>query len=147
LLIPLGAGALSALCLWFSWRALRRCRAIESRPESNAVRGEAVSTQEDELELELLAREQNLELGLAKRNVRALQRAALFAGTGLSFWALTGGRGHDLLLAGEAFAAGLAGWAACGELHRRIGSVADSWRGATNRRRRRQGVDQPERTG
>jgi hypothetical protein len=146
-LIPLAAGALSALCLWFSWRAFRRCRAIESRPESNAQENERVSTAEHELELELLAREQNLELGLAKRNVQALRRAALFGGTGLSFWALTGGRSHDLLLAGEAFAGGIAGWAACGELQRRIGSLADSWRGATNRRRRRQGVDPSERTG
>jgi len=148
LLIPLGAGVLSALCSWFSWRLFRRCQAIQSGPESLAP-----ASQVDELEDELLARERNLELGLAKRNVQALRRASLFGGSGLAFWALAGGRGgageYDLVAAGQAFAAGLVGWAACGELQRRVGSLADSWRQATNAksRRRRQGVDQPERTG
>jgi hypothetical protein len=147
-LIPLGAGVLSALCIWFSWRALRRCQAIEAGSDSAAR-----ESQPDELEDQLLVRERNLELSLAARNVQALRRAALFGGSGLAFWALSaggaGGREYDLVQAGEAFAAGFVGWAGCGELQRRIGSAADAWRRATNAksRKRRQGVDQSERTG
>jgi hypothetical protein len=132
-----GAGVLSALCLWFSWRAFRRCHAIESSVEGS---------ESDVLEQSLLERERNIELNLAERNVRALGRVALFGGTGLGIAALTGGHEYDFL-AGAAFGLGLFGWAGCGELRRRIGSLADSWRTATNRRRRRQGVDQSERTG
>jgi len=125
-LIPLTAGALAALCLWFSWRALARCQAIET-----GTAGDAFLPTEDELERELLARERSLQLGLAKRNVQALGRAALFGGTGLSFLAFTGG-GVDgltaLAPAGLAFAAGMVGWAGCAEIHRRVGSLADAWR-------------------
>jgi hypothetical protein len=126
-LIPLTAGALSALCLWFSWRALARCRAIEQ-----GTAGDAVSPSEDELERELLARERSLQLGLAKRNVQALGRAALFGGTGLSFLAFTGGGEYHLralVPAGLSFAVGMFGWAGCAEIHRRVGSLADAWRG------------------
>ena len=142
MLIALGAAVSSALCLWFSWRALARCLAIEH--------GASKLEESDELERDLLARERNLQLGLAKRNARALGRAALFGGTGLSFLALTGGGEYDLLHllpAFLAFGAGMLGWAGCGEIHRRIGSSADAWRLQNNRRARRQGVDQSERTG
>jgi hypothetical protein len=136
-LIPLGAAAVSGLCVGFAWRALRRCREIVTTGENNET---------DVLERSLLERERNLAFNLARRNVQALRRAALFGGTGLSFLALTGGRGYDLLPAGEAFALGFLGWGVCGELHRRIGSLADAWR-ATIKRKRRQGVDQLESTG
>lgn len=142
MLIPLTAGVLSALCVWFSWRALSRCRAIE-QATPDAVEAEP----EDELERGLLRRERNLQLGLAKRNVQALGRAALFAGTGSSFLAFAGGSEDHLaalLPAGLAFAAGMSGWACCAEIHRRVGSLADAWR---SRQRRRQGVDPSERTG
>jgi hypothetical protein len=132
----LGAALLSAFCAWFSWRALRRCREIQS----------ATALADDALEQNLVEREQNLAFNLAKRNVQALGRTALFGGTGLAFFALTGGREYDLV-AGEAFGVGFAGWTICAELQRRVGSLADMWRSETNRRRRRQGVDHPERTG
>ena len=139
MLIVLGAGSLSVLCLWFSWRAFQRCRAIHSSAES-------AQAEDDPLEQKLAEREMNLHLSLAKRNVQALGRAALAGGTGLGFLALTGGSANHIL-AGQAFALGAVGWAGCRELHRRVGSLADTWRQATNRRRRRQGVDQSERTG
>jgi len=141
-LIPVGAGALSLVCVWFSWRALARCRAI--------AQGERPADHADELERELSTREHTLQLGLAKRNVQALGRAALFGGTGASFLAFTGGGKYDflnLLPALSAFGAGMLGWGACGEIHRRIGLLADAWRHANKRRRGRQGVDPPERTG
>jgi hypothetical protein len=131
-LIPLGAGVLSALCVWFSWRTLARCSAIQRSSPS--------VEEEDELERELLARERNLQLGLGKRNVQVLGRVALFGGTGASFLVFTGGGEYDLvhlLPALLSFAAGLLGWAACGEVYRRIGSLADSWRAVNNRTRRR----------
>ena len=133
------AGILSALCLWFSWRAFRRCRAIH---------GGMVEEEPDPLERRLAEAELNLELNLARRNVQALGRAALFGGAGVAFWAVATGQ---LVTRPSAmwgpFAFGLIGWGGCRELHRRIGSLADSWRDAANRRRRRQGVDQSERTG
>jgi len=132
-LIPAGAGALSALCVWFSWSALRRCRAIEQ--------GVGDADELDAVELELSARERALQLGLAKRNVQALGRAALFGGTGFSFLALTGGRAYDLanlLPPLLSFGAGMAGWAACGEIHRRVGSLADTWRRGRRERARGQ---------
>jgi hypothetical protein len=152
LLIPLGAGALSALCSWFSWRAFQGCRAIEQGARSAGDADPLNAPHEnDELELALLARERKLQLGLAKRNVQALGRVALFGGTGLSFLAFSGGGEYDLLHlrpALLAFGAGMLGWAACGEIHRRVGSLADSWRAANAKSRRpRQGVDPSERTG
>ena len=133
------AGILSALCLWFSWRAFRRCRAIH---------GGIVEDEPDLLERRLAEAELNLELNLARRNVQALGRAALFGGAGLAFWAVATGQlvTRPVAMWGS-FALGLIGWGGCRELQRRIGSLAESWRATTNRRRRRQGVDQPERTG
>lgn len=137
------AGILSALCLWFAFRAYQRCRAIASR--SGALLG---SDEEDPLEARLAERELNLELNLAGRTVKALGRAALFGGTGLAIWFVaTGALSSEPRLPYQAFALGLLGWGGCRELQRRIGSLADSWRSATNQRRRRQGVDQPKRTG
>jgi hypothetical protein len=134
------AGILSALCLWFSWRAYRRCRAIH---------GGVLEGDPDPLERGLAERELNLELNLARRNVQALGRVALFGGTGLAFWGLASGEllTHPIGL-WRSFGLGLVGWGSCQELHRRIGSLADSWRAAIkNRERRRQGVDPSERTG
>jgi hypothetical protein len=135
------AGVLSALCLWFAWRAFRRCREIEA-----SVR----ATDPDPLEQRLAEAELNLELNLAQRNVKALGRAALFGGAGLAFWAVATGQlvTHPIAM-WRSFGLGLVGWGGCRELYRRIGSLAESWRSAANakRRRRRQGVDPSERTG
>ena len=92
--------------------------------------------------------ELNLELKLARRNVQALGRAALFGGAGLAFWAVATGQlvARPLAMWGS-FGLGVVGWGGCRELQRRIGSLAESWRHTTNRRRRRQGVDPSERTG
>jgi hypothetical protein len=129
------AGILAALCLWFSWRALLRCRAIHS----GALAPELES---DPLELRLAERELNLELNLAGRKVKTLGRVSLFGGTGLALWFYaTGVLVAQPLVAFGAFAFGLIGWGGCREFHRRIGSLADSWRETTNKRRRRQGVD------
>ena len=103
------------------------------------------------MERRLAEAELNLELNLARRNVQALGRAALFGGAGLAFWAVATGQlvTRPIAMWGS-FALGLAGWGGCRELHRRIGSLAESWRAATNasnRRRQRQGVDPSERTG
>jgi hypothetical protein len=138
-LLLLGAGLLSGLCLWSSWRVFRRGRQIVAGVADDSA------LDDDPLEKSLLERELNLELNLGLRRAQAFGRAALFGGTGLAFGALTGGRGYDLV-AGGAFALGLLGWAGCGELQRRIGSMAGTWRAETNRRRRRQGVDQSGRT-
>jgi hypothetical protein len=133
------AGILSALCVWFAWRAFKRCREIETN---------ARVVDADPVEQRLAEADFNLELNLALRNVKALGRAALFGGASLAFWAVASG---ELVLSPVAmwrsFGAGLLGWGVCREFHRRIGSLAESWRAATNQRRRRQGVDQPERTG
>ncbi len=133
------AGILSAFCLWFSWRAFRRCRAIH---------GSMVTVEADALEQRLAEAELNLELNLAGRNVKALGRAALFGGASAAFWAAATGElaTHPVAL-WRSFGLGLVGWGGCRELQRRIGQMADSWREATNRRRRRQGVDPSERTG
>jgi hypothetical protein len=133
------AGILSALCLWFAWRAFQRCREIEAS-------GGVVET--DPVEARLAEQDLNLELNLALRNVKALGRAALFGGAGLAFWAVASGQlvTHPIAM-WRSFGLGLLGWGGCRELYRRIGSLAESWRAATNRRRRRQGVDQAERTG
>jgi hypothetical protein len=135
----LAAGILSALCLWFSWRAFGRCREIH---------GGTVELTPDPLERRLAEAEQNQELNLARRNVQALGRAALFGGAGLAFWAVASGQlvTRPIAMWGS-FALGMVGWGGCRELHRRIGSLAESWRHATNQRRRRQGVDPSERTG
>jgi hypothetical protein len=135
------AGILSALCLWFAFRAYRRCRAIHA----GLVGSEAEA---DPLEERLAERELNLQLNLARRNVQALGRAALFGGTGLAFWGLAGGElsAHPMALF-RSFGLGLVGWGGCRHLHYRIGSLADSWRASINRKRRLQGVDPSERTG
>ncbi len=103
------------------------------------------------LEQRLAEAELNLELNLARRNVQALGRVALFGGAGVAFWAVATGQlvTHPITIWGS-FALGLVGWVGCRELHRRIGYLAESWRAstnATNRSRRLQGVDQSERTG
>ncbi|HVY27665.1 MAG TPA: hypothetical protein VHB79_14020 [Polyangiaceae bacterium] len=135
------AGILAALCLWFSWRALRRCRAIHG----GTLQAEL---EDDPLELRLAERELNLELNLAGRIVKGLGRTSLFGGTGLAIWSYaTGAFATQPVLTFASFALGLAGWGGCREFHRRIGSLADSWRSETNRRRRRQGVDQSAATG
>ena len=133
------AGILSALCLWFSWRAWRRCRAIHDG---------LVAVSGDPLERRLGERELNAELNGAGRTVKALGRAALFGGTGLAVWAAASGAWstHPIAL-WRAFGLGLVGWGGCREFHRRIGSLAESWREKKNRERRRQGVDQSAGTG
>lgn len=133
------AGILAAFCLWFSWRAYRRCVAIH---------GGALVTDADPLEQRLAEKELNLELNLARRNVQALGRAALFGGTGLAFWGLASGDlpAHPLQLSCS-FGLGVVGWGGCRQLQQKIGSLADSWRATANRKRRLQGVDQSERTG
>ena len=105
-------------------------------------------TETDPVEAGLLERELNLELNLARRNVQALGRAALFGGTGLAFWGLASGEllAHPLGL-WRSFGLGLVGWGGCRQLRQQIGSLADSWRAATNRKRRLQGVDQSRSTG
>jgi hypothetical protein len=134
------AGILSALCLWFAWSAYRRCSRIQS--------GAASAQTDDPLEQRLAERELNLELNLATRTVQALGRASLFGGTGLAIWFVaTGALQSEPLLAYQAFGFGLVGWGGCRELQRRIGSLADNWRAAVNRARRRQGVDPSKRTG
>ncbi len=127
------AGVLSALCLWFSWRALRRCRAIHDG---------LVVSEDDPLERRLAERAWNLELNVSLRTVKALGRAALFGGTGLAVWAAASGAltTHPVAL-WRAFGLGLVGWGGCRELHRRIGSLAESWRDKKNRELKRQGVD------
>lgn len=135
------AGILAALCLLFSWRAFRRCRDIHG----GALQAELAS---DPLEQRLAERELNLELNLAGRVVTALGRASLFGGTGLAIWSYaTGAFATEPRTTFAAFAFGLVGWGGCREFQRKIGSLADSWRAEANRRHRRQGVDQPERTG
>jgi hypothetical protein len=133
------AGILSAICLWFAWRAFRRCREIEAS-------GPVVEA--DPVEARLAEQDLNLELNLSLRNVKALGRTALFGGAGVAFWVVATGQlqASPLALWGS-FGLGLLGWAGCSEIHRRIGSLAESWRAATNRKRRRQGVDPSERTG
>ena len=126
------AGVLMLGSVAYAFRTLSRCRAVCQSPIA----------EDDPLEQRLAEKEQHLVLGLGKRSVLALGRASLFAGTGLGVWGLTGGSAH-YLEAGVAFGFGLVGWATCGEAHRRIGSLADSRR----KPKRRQGVDQSERTG
>jgi hypothetical protein len=140
--VELGAGSLSAVCFAFSWRELARCRVITGRD----LERELASGFEKELEL----RELNAELNLAKRNVKGLGQVAFTGGLCLAFWALTGGREHQPE-ATLAFALGGVGGVACLVVRHEVGSLADVWRlrinSAANRKRRRQGVDQPERTG
>jgi hypothetical protein len=116
------AGALSAVSVGVSVRALKHCAALTrvAAPPAREPDGSA-----DELELRLAQREAALALGLASRNVLALGRAALFGGTGCAVWELTGGSTH-YLFAGGAFGLGFLGWAGCGEAHRRLGSLAGS---------------------
>jgi hypothetical protein len=119
------AGALSAVALTASVRALRRCLEVSER---GAAAGD------DELERRLADKERALVLGLGSRNVRALGRAALFGGTGCAVWELTGGGAH-YLLAGGSFGLGMVGWMGCGELYRRIGSLAGARRALRKVRR------------
>ena len=177
MLIPLSAGSLSALCFVFSWRAFQRCRAITSAsatPPTSAARStteareareagrdppshetedppsheteDPPSHETDAFEQRLAERESNAALNLAKRNVKGLAQAAFTGGLGLFFLAMTGGQGHHRE-AVEAFTLGSVGAIACLALRRRIGSRADVWRAAANKRLRRQGVDPLERTG
>jgi hypothetical protein len=137
-LLPLlGAVVLSALCLLVSLNAFRRCRALPLDP---------AALEDDPLERRLAEREVTLELSGSRRSVQVLGRSALFGGTGLAVLELTGGSTHYGWAAGV-FVVGLVGWMVCGELERRIGSLAESWRSVTERVRRRQGVDQSPGTG
>lgn len=124
------AGLLSALCLWFAWRALRRCRQIHAG---------ALAAEPDPLEQRLAETQLNSELNLAQRNVKALGRIALFGGASVAFWAVaTGQLANNPMPVWRSLGLGLVGWGGCRELQRRIGSVAESWRGEANARRRRQ---------
>lgn len=116
--------------------------AVSARALGQARQASLGSSEDDPLEARLAEKERRLVLGLARRNTLAMGRASLFGGTSFGVWGLTGGSTH-YPQAGVAFGLGLLGWAACGELHRRIGYLADS----VSKRRRRQGVDQSERTG
>ena len=116
------AGLLSLFAIAYSARTFWRCK--QRREVAGGDDNGDDDADEDELERKLAAKEQKLELGLARRNVEALGRAALFAGTGCAVWELTGGSAH-YLQAGVAFGLGFVGWAGCGEVHRRIGSLAD----------------------
>ena len=122
---------LVAVCVVAATRALRHARQAGTSLAEN-----------DPLEQRLAIKERRLVAGLARRNALTMGRASLFGGTGLGVWELTGGSAH-YPQAGLAFGLGLIGWAVCGELYRRIGSVADS----VSKSSRRQGVDQSERTG
>ena len=133
------AGILSAVCLWFAWRAFRRCRDIH---------GGAPTIDPDPLEQRLAEVQLNLELNLAGRNVQALGRSALLGGAGLAFWAIATGQ----LITKPvgvwcSLGFGLLGWGGCRQLRYKIGSLAESWRVDANKKRRRQGVDPSERTG
>jgi len=101
------AGILSALCLWFAWRAFQRCREIQ--------RG-ALGLEPDPLERRLAEAQLNLELNLARRNVQVLGRAALFGGAGMAFWVVATGQlsTHPIAM-WRSFAFGLLGWGGCGE--------------------------------
>lgn len=132
-----GAIALSLSCLLVTWRAWLRCRRLPLDP---------AKLDDDPLERRLAEKEVTLELAGSRQTAKVLARVALFGGTGLAVWELTGGSTHYGQAAGV-FGAGFIGWALTGELERRIGSLADSWRSATERFRRRQGVDQPSGTG
>jgi len=129
LAILLAVGALA-----YSLRTLTSCR--------RAARALSSLAEDDPLEQRLAEKELRLVIALGRRSVLALGRASLFGGTGLGVWALTGGSAH-YLEAGSSFGLGLASWAACGEVQRWIGSLAGSLRSSA----RRQGVDQPKRTG
>jgi hypothetical protein len=112
-------GVLALVALSFSLRTYLRCRKLLA---SARLTTEA---QDDELERRLLARERALELALAGRSVQVLGRSSLFGGTGAAVWELSGGSSH-YLGASVAFGLGLVGWTGCGELGRRIGSLAGS---------------------
>jgi hypothetical protein len=128
------ACVLAVSSLSYAFRTLVSC--------GRASRSLASLVEDDPLEQRLAEKELRLLIGLGRRSVLALGRASLFGGTGLGVWALTGGSAH-YLEAAASFGLGLLSWAGCGEAQRRIGSLADRPRSAG----RRQGVDQPERTG
>ena len=161
-MILLSAGCLSALCFVFSWRAYRRCRIITSATATPPISSarlqieareagrdheteDAPTHETDAFERRLAERESNAALNLAQRNVKGLAQAAFTGGLGLLFLAMTGGSGHHQE-AIEAFSVGSVGAIACLGLRRRIGSLADAWRDAANKRLRRQGVDPSKRT-
>jgi hypothetical protein len=127
------AGLLAVCAVAYAFKTLASCR--------RASRSLAMLAEEDPLEQRLADRELRLVIGLGKRSVLALGRASLFGGTGLGVWALTGGSAH-YLDAGLSFGLGFISWAACGEAHRRIGSLADNLRKSPSR----QGVDPSKRT-
>ncbi len=112
-------GVLSLFALSISLRTYLRCRKLIA---SARLPTEA---EDDELERRLLARERSLELTLAGRSVQVLGRSSLFGGTGAAVWELSGGSSH-YLGASVAFGLGFVGWTGCGELGRRIGSLAGS---------------------
>ena len=116
---------MSVVALTASLQAYRRCRAVARVTQSPEA-------ETDELEKRLAEKEQALAFTLGVRNVKALGRAALFGGTGCAVWELTGGSAH-YLMAGGAFGLGLFGWAGCGELERRIGSLAGARRALRKR--------------
>ena len=132
------AGALAVFAVAYSVVTYRRY----GRLVQSALR----EPDDDELERKLVERQLRLEFGLARRNVLALGRAALFGGTGCAVWELTGGSAH-YLNAAAAFGLGLVGWMGTGEVHRRIGSLADMETMLARLRRPRQGVDQSSGTG
>lgn len=111
------AGVLSLFAFSFSLRSYLRCRALVDAARL------ATEATDDELERRLTARERSLELTLAGRSVQVLGRSSLFGGTGAAVWELSGGSSH-YLGASLAFGLGLVGWTGCGELGRRIGSLA-----------------------
>jgi hypothetical protein len=132
--VTLLALALAACCVAYAFSTLVRCR--------RAAAAFAASKEDDPFEQRLAEKELRLVVSLGRRSVLALGRAALFGGTGLGVWALTGGSAH-YLDAGVAFGLGFVSWACLGELQRRIGSLADLPRRSSSR----QGVDQSKRTG
>lgn len=134
MLTPLLAAALALLALGHAFRTLVACR--------RAARSLDALVEDDPFEARLADKERRLVLGLGRRSVLGVGRACLFGGTGLGIWALTGGSAH-YLEAGAAFGLGLVSWAGCGEVHRRIGSLADRASSAA----RRHGVDPFKRTG
>lgn len=145
MLIQLCAGTWSALCTGFAWRAYRRCCSIAA--DGSALAGKAIALNEqDAFERELLLRELNNALNVGQRTVKVLAQAALTGGLALGFLALTGGHTHQPE-ALQAFGLGALGGAVGLGMYRKVGSLADGWRAVANRKRRRQGVDQSERTG
>lgn len=138
MLTLLVAGALAVFAISYSLLTRRRFAKL--------VENVLGAPDEDELERKLTERRLRLEHGLARRNVLALGRAALFGGTGCGVWELTGGSAH-YLDAAIAFGIGFVSWMTTGEVYRRVGLLADIERKLATSRRVRQGVDQSAGTG